>query len=125
MHDEDLDSQRQLAVLVADKASSPEKDALRLWLGKLLDIRASKLTRTEKAARAVAVTIKAKTIWPLTKIVATYLKERGWDTLGAAINNALETTVNGNMAAGTGGLATHHMEGRVRTVGNVKLAYLL
>ena len=48
------EKQRQLAVRVASAASAAEKEAIRLWIEQLLEIKASALPATQKAKQALA-----------------------------------------------------------------------
>jgi hypothetical protein len=69
---------RQVAVIIAERASDTERLALGVWAQELLAIRASSAPASTKTKQAIAATIKAKTVWPLMKIAGKHLKEIGW-----------------------------------------------
>lgn len=76
---EDDDRQRQLAINVVESATIPDREALRMWAGALLDLRSKDMPVTSKAKEAVLVTSRAKVVWPLLKIVSVQVKKHGWD----------------------------------------------
>ena len=49
MTDPSPDKQKQLAVRIASTANATEKEALRLWIERLLEIKASDLPAAQKA----------------------------------------------------------------------------
>lgn len=73
------DKHKQLAVRVASKATNEEKEALRVWIEKMLEIKASKLPTVTKSSKAITVTLKSKVILPIIKLMAREIKRHGWD----------------------------------------------
>jgi hypothetical protein len=109
--DDQQNSQRQVAVFVAQAAEPTDLDAISVWARKLLEIRSSPLTKLEKAKAAVSLTASSKVVWPVAKIVAKEAKRIGWDDrsktarlgLGGA---AIGAAVFGGKSAGIAALGT-------------------
>lgn len=108
---EDTSSHRQLAVIVAEKATDTEREALLNWLRRLLEIRASAASMFAKARQAIAATLETNVIWPVVKIIARETKRIGWDDrsrtarfgLGGA---AIGAAIFGGKSAGVAALGT-------------------
>lgn len=73
------DKQKQLAIRIADNATDEEKEALRIWIEKMLAIKESNLPMRSKATQAIAITTKSKVVLPTLKILGRQLKRLGWD----------------------------------------------
>lgn len=109
--DEKKSSQREVAIFVAESAAPTDLEAIRIWAGKLLEIRSAPLTKLHKAKAAVTLTTSSKVVWPVAKMVAKQAKKIGWDDrsrtarwgLGAA---AIGATVFGGKSAGIAALGT-------------------
>lgn len=109
--DEKKSSQREVAIFVAEAAAPTDLDAIRIWAGKLLEIRSAPRTKLEKAKAAVALTASSKVVWPVAKMVAKQAKKIGWDDrsrtarlgLGGA---AIGAAVFGGKSAGIAALGT-------------------
>ncbi len=82
MSDLSPQKQKQLAVRIASTANATEKEALRLWIEKLLDIKNSDLTSTQKAKQAILVTSRSKVVLPTLKIITREAKRLTWDDRG-------------------------------------------
>lgn len=108
---EKSDTQRQVAVFVAESAAPADLDAIRVWAIKLLEIRSAPLSKLEKAKAAVSLTTSSKVVWPVAKMVAKEAKRIGWDDrsktaklgLGGA---AIGAAVFGGKGAGIAALGT-------------------
>lgn len=72
-------SQRQLAAKIAASANTEEKEAMRLWIDRLLVVRASELSNLQKAKLALAVTSESKVVLPTVKIIGREAKRLAWD----------------------------------------------
>lgn len=77
-------NQKLLAVNIAQKVNPAEASALKLWLSNLLELREVKMSKVEKAKRALAITLKSNIIWPMLKIIAREIKSFGWDKRSSA-----------------------------------------
>ena len=111
MTDTDHGVQRQVAVTIAKNASVGEREALRIWIEQLLMLRASDLSRTAKAKRALSLTAESKVVWPTVKALSREVKRHAWDDRsrtarlglgGAAVAGALF----GGQSAGLAALGT-------------------
>ncbi|MCO5089886.1 hypothetical protein [Bosea sp. (in: a-proteobacteria)] len=108
---DELSKQRQVAVFVAEAATPSDLDAIKTWAGKLLEIRASSMSKLAKAKAAVSLTAPSKVVWPVAKMVAKEAKRIGWDDrsktarlgLGGA---AVGAAVFGGKSAGIAALGT-------------------
>jgi hypothetical protein len=104
-------SQRQVAVFVAQAAAPTDLDAIKVWAGKLLEIRSAPLSKLEKARAAMTLTASSKVVWPVAKMIAKEAKRIGWDDrsktarlgLGGA---AIGAAVFGGKSAGIAALGT-------------------
>ncbi|MGA0569342.1 hypothetical protein ACO2Q9_01340 [Variovorax sp. VNK109] len=76
------EKQKQLAVRIASTADATEKEALRLWIERLLEIKASDLPSRQKARQAIAVTGRSNVILPTVKMIARETKRLAWDDRG-------------------------------------------
>ena len=103
--------ERAIAVRVASSASAEEREALALWMLNLLIIRDRKALVLVKVKDAVALTVRSKVVWPITKILASELKRIGWDDRGTKSRVALATAAStlalvGGQGAGIAALGT-------------------
>lgn len=73
------DKHKQLAVRIAENTTDTEKEALRIWIEKMLDIKASNLPKRTKAIQSINITSKSKVILPTLKILGRQVKRLGWD----------------------------------------------
>lgn len=100
-----------MAIAIAKRVSNDEASALRGLLEKLLEIRESGLSATEKARAALSATRESGVVLAAVKTVARELKTLGWDNrtkaqragLGAA---AVGLGLFGSQAAGIAALGT-------------------
>lgn len=111
MTDPTPEKQKQLAVKIASHATTDEKQALRLWIEKLLELRGSNLSAVEKAKKALHITSSSRVVLPSVKLLARETKRHAWDDRGlkgrlglggAAVGIALF----GGQAAGVAALGT-------------------
>lgn len=108
---DEISRQRQVAVFVAEAATPSDLEAIKTWAGKLLEIRASSMSKLAKAKAAVSLTASSKVVWPVAKMVAKEAKRIGWDDrsktarlgLGGA---AVGAAVFGGKSAGIAALGT-------------------
>jgi len=107
----ETEKQRQVATLVAERATDSEREALIAWATQLLEIRNSTMPTTKKASEAVKLTARSEVIWPSAKIIGREIKRHAWDErslkgrmgLGAA---AIGAAVFQGQAAGIAALGT-------------------
>ncbi len=111
MNDENLEKQKQLAVHIAATADASEKEALRLWIERLLTLNESDLPAMRKAKQAISITAESEVVWPTVKMIARESKRLAWDERslkgrlglsGAAVGLALF----GGQGAGIAALGT-------------------
>lgn len=105
------EKQRQLAVRVASAASAAEKEAIRLWIEQLLEIKASAIPSTQKAKQALALTARSEVIFPAVKMIARETKRLAWDERGlkgrlGIGGAAVGLTLFGGQGAGIAALGT-------------------
>jgi hypothetical protein len=74
--------QKELAVRIASTANTAEKEALRLWIERLLEIKASNLPAAQKAKQAILVTGSSNVVLPTVKMIAREAKRVAWDDRG-------------------------------------------
>lgn len=82
MSDSSPEKRRQLAVRIASTANASEKEAIRLWIERLLEIKASNLPAMQKAKQAVLVTGASNVVLPTVKMIARETKRLAWDDRG-------------------------------------------
>ncbi len=82
MTDPSPEKQKQLAVRIASTANAAEKEALRLWIERLLEIKASNLPAAQKAKQAISVTGSSNVVLPTVKMIARETKRLAWDDRG-------------------------------------------
>jgi len=70
---------QQLALRIAAESSPPEREALRSWLRKLLEIRVANLPARRKAVSAIRATLDSRIIWPVVKRLGRETKRFAWD----------------------------------------------
>ena len=82
MEHDSTNKRQQLSVRIANATTDAEKEALRLWIEKLLAIRESSLPTRQKAKSALAATQESKVVIPTVKVIARELKRLAWDDRG-------------------------------------------
>ncbi|KMN77936.1 hypothetical protein VK98_17515 [Chromobacterium sp. LK11] len=82
MTDPHPEMQKQLAVRIASTANAAEKEALLLWIERLLEIKASDLPAAQKAKQAISVTGSSNIVLPAVKMIACEAKRLAWDDRG-------------------------------------------
>ncbi|MBL8902676.1 MAG: hypothetical protein JNK83_05230 [Rhizobiales bacterium] len=94
----EVSSQQQIAIRIAESATITEREALKGWVRGLLDIRSENISRLAKAKKALSITITNKVLWPMIKLMSREMKRYGWDNrststrfglTGAAVGIAL------------------------------------
>ncbi|MBE9153635.1 hypothetical protein [Cyanobium sp. LEGE 06113] len=102
------DQQKELAIYIANLATPQEKEALAVWINKLLEIKKSDLSLIEQAKNAVSLTAQSSVVLPTLKLIAREGKRLAWDDRGlqgkmglggAAIGLALFGTQGAGIAA--------------------------
>jgi len=73
------DSQKQLAVTIAETATSSEAEALRDWARLLIHLMEEDLSVGAKAKKAISLTASSKVILPVMKVIGFQAKKYGWD----------------------------------------------
>lgn len=111
MTDPSLEKQKQLAVRIATTANTAEKEALRVWIERLLEIKASNLPAKLKAKQAILVTASSNVVLPTVKMIARKTKRLGWDDRGlksrlALGGAAIGAALFGGQGAGIAALGT-------------------
>jgi hypothetical protein len=69
MSDHDSEKHRQLAVRIASSTNAAEKEALRVWIERLLAVKASSLSVAAKAKEAILLTARGGVAIPLVKFI--------------------------------------------------------
>jgi hypothetical protein len=69
----------RLREYVFKQATQKEREAFRVWLGRLLEIRDSPHPAAAKAKAAILATKESKIVWPVVKNVGKSLKRFSWD----------------------------------------------
>ncbi|MDX2463544.1 MAG: hypothetical protein QNK31_03445 [Porticoccus sp.] len=111
MTESDIEKQKQLAIKIVTSADEGEKEALRIWIERLLNLKASSLSASQKAKQAISLTAESKVLVPTVKMIARETKRLAWDDrslkgrlgLGCA---ALGIALFGGQGAGIAALGT-------------------
>lgn len=82
MSDQSREKQKQLAVKIAASANAAEKEALRIWIERLLALKATDLPAAQKAKQAISLTASSKVVIPVVKIIACETRRLVWDERG-------------------------------------------
>ncbi|MBX3640014.1 MAG: hypothetical protein KF888_05795 [Nitrosomonas sp.] len=82
MADQNPDKQRQLAVKIASSANVAEKEAIRVWIERLLELKATDLPVAQKIMQAVSLTASSEVVLPTVKIITRETKRLAWDDRG-------------------------------------------
>ncbi len=102
------EKQKELAVYIAKMATAKEKEALAIWIDKLLEIKRSDESTLGQAKKAVSLTAQSSVVVPTLKIIAREGKRLAWDDRGlqgkmglggAAVGLALFGTQGAGIAA--------------------------
>ena len=100
-----------IIVQIAKSIPPEQSDVFQSWLRQLLQIRDLPISNVKKGAKAIALTLDVKLLWPSVKLIAAEIKKHGWDNrrrshrvgLSAA---AVGLAVFGNQAAGIAALGS-------------------
>ena len=111
MNEQTSDKQKQLAVRIAASTNDLEKEALRGWIERLLEVKVSNLPAMQKAKKALAVTADSRIVWPTVKLIANESKRLAWDERGRTSRfglggAAVGLALFGGQGAGIGALGT-------------------
>lgn len=111
MADMSSEKQKQLAVRIAASANAVEKEALRIWIERLLALKATDLPATQKAKKAISLTAESKVVLPTVKIIARETKRLAWDERGLTARlglggAAVGAALFGGQGAGIAALGT-------------------
>lgn len=111
MADQSPEMQKQLAIRIAASASAEEREALRIWIERLLALKALDLSVTQKAKQAISLTVDSKVILPTIKIIARETKRLAWDDRGLKARlglggAAVGVALFGSQGAGIAALGT-------------------
>lgn len=82
MADQNPEKQKQLAVKIVASANAAEKEALRIWIERLLALKGSDVPAGQKAKKAISITAESKVVLPAVKIIARETKRLAWDERG-------------------------------------------
>jgi len=82
MADQSQETRKQLAVKIATSANAAEKEALRIWIERLLTLKATNLPVVQKAKQAISLTAQSKVVLPTVKMIARETKRLAWDERG-------------------------------------------
>ncbi|MGY0559815.1 hypothetical protein ACW7G2_03715 [Luteimonas sp. A277] len=105
------EKQKQLAVRIAATANAVEKEALRIWIERLLALKAADLPTSVKARKAISLTAESKVVLPTVKIIARETKRLAWDERGITARlglggAAMGVALFGGQGAGIAALGT-------------------
>ena len=103
MADQSPEKQKQLAVMIAASTTAAEKDALRIWIERLLALKATNLPASQKAKQAISLTASSKIVLPAIKIIARETKRFAWDERGLKGRLGLGGAALGVVAFGSQG----------------------
>lgn len=111
MSDSVPQTQKQLAVRIAATANAAEREAIRIWIQRLLSINQSGLPVVQKAKHAIAVTAESQVVWPSVKMIAREMKRFAWDDRSVKIRfglggAAIAALAFGGQGAGIAALGT-------------------
>jgi hypothetical protein len=111
MSDPSPEKQKQLAVRIASTANASEKEALRIWIERLLEVKASNLPAIQKAKQAIALTASSSVVVPTVTIIARETKRLTWDDRGlkgrlGISGAAIGLALFGSQGAGIAALGT-------------------
>jgi hypothetical protein len=100
---------KRTAIAIVGNAQESEREALRVWLERLLQIQASDGNKWTKTRDAISVTRESKVVWRLLKLIGKEVRRHGWDkrsprTRWAAIAAIGAVTVFGGQSAGIAAL---------------------
>lgn len=82
MADQSPEKQKQLAVKIVASTNAAEKEALRIWIERLLALKAADVPAGQKAKKAISITVESKVVLPAVKIIARETKRLAWDERG-------------------------------------------
>lgn len=82
MPDQSLENQKHLAIKIAASANAAEKEALRLWIERLLELKVTNLPVAQKAKQAISLTANSKVVLPTIKSISRETKRLAWDKRG-------------------------------------------
>jgi len=83
---------------IVNRIPASDRQAVAIWLEKLLQIANLPIDKRDKAKRAIALTKESKVVWPIVKVMATELKRVGWDERNWASRLALSGLIIGLLA---------------------------
>lgn len=111
MNDKRSDHSRALAVRIATTANDAEKEAIRVWIERLLAVKDANLPALQKARKAIIITAESKVVLPTVKIIARESKRLAWDDRGlkgrlGIGGAAVGLTLFGGQSAGLAALGT-------------------
>jgi hypothetical protein len=103
--DKEVSSQQQIAIRIAESATQIEREAMKVWLRGLLDIRSSNISSLAKAKKALGITVANKVLWPMIKLIYREIKRYAWDNRSAKVRRsyagvALALATVGGQSAG-------------------------
>jgi hypothetical protein len=109
--DKEISSQQQIAIRILETATDVERQAMKVWLGELLDIRSSNTSNLTKAKKALSITFANKILWPIIKLIYREMKRHAWDnrsvtTRGSYVGAAIALATVGGQSAGIAALGT-------------------
>jgi len=78
MDDPNLDSHQRLAVQIVSLTSPTEKETLRIWIERLLEVRHSNLSAAQKVRQAIALSTRSAVVLSAVKIIARQAKHILW-----------------------------------------------
>lgn len=76
------EKQKELAIYISNMTTAKEKEALAVWIDKLLEIKRSDQSTLEQAKKAVSLTAQSSVVVPTLKIIAREGKRLAWDDRG-------------------------------------------
>ena len=106
--DKEKSSQHEIAKSIAENTPPAEREALKIWLNELLNIRKADIPAHTKAKKALSISTKNEVLVPLIKVISRELKRYLWDKqkkpmkfgiVGAGVGVALFGSASAGVAA--------------------------
>lgn len=112
--DQKVSSEQQIAIRqIVERSTLTERDALKIWIQALLEIRDADEPLPIKVKRALSVTATHKVLWPMVKLISKEVKRYGWDNRKPAAKFGLMGAAAGMVVFGGAGAGIAALGGAV------------
>jgi hypothetical protein len=91
VNDRESEKHRELAVRIVSRASSLEKEALRVWIEDLLLVRSSNLSTAAKTKEAISITMRSGVALPLVRLIGSEITPEPLKVLAEQLGNIKES----------------------------------